>query len=156
MSSCAVNEGESRSPCIRGSRVRAPDPAKVLSSPDTSVWGLRTSVAKSDTVRHVRGYRGFVRFPLWHSLENLRLLGALVHSRCRCPCLGTSNFRCSMVQSSTSTCCHTLVIAPCTQLASPPPAFPTFVAMLRARTSVACASHSTRRPAAVQRVHGQH
>jgi hypothetical protein len=66
-----------RSPCIRGSRVRAPDPAKVLLSPGTCVWGLPASVAKSVTVRHVRGsisgfigvYRGFVRFPLWHSLE---------------------------------------------------------------------------------------
>jgi hypothetical protein len=64
-----TNEGKSRSPCIRGSRVRAPDPAKVLLSPDMSVWGLPASVAESVTVRHVRGYRGFVRFPLWHSLE---------------------------------------------------------------------------------------
>jgi hypothetical protein len=38
-------------------------------SPDSSVWGLPASVAESVTVRHVRGYRGFVRFPLWHSLE---------------------------------------------------------------------------------------
>jgi hypothetical protein len=32
----------------------APDPAKVLLSPDTSVWGLPASVAASVTVRHVR------------------------------------------------------------------------------------------------------
>jgi hypothetical protein len=46
----------------------------VLLRPDTSVWGLRraslpASVAESVTRPHVRGYRGFVRFPLWHSLE---------------------------------------------------------------------------------------
>jgi hypothetical protein len=34
----------------------------VLLSPNTSVWGLPASVAESVTVRHVRGYRGFVRF----------------------------------------------------------------------------------------------
>jgi hypothetical protein len=40
-----------------------------FSRPDTSVWGLPASVAESVTVRHVRGYRGFVSFPLWHGLE---------------------------------------------------------------------------------------
>jgi hypothetical protein len=91
-----ANEGKSRSPCIRRSRVLAVDPAKVRLSPETSVWGLPASVAKSVTVGRVRGYRGFVRLPLWHSLENFPTVGALVQSRGRCPCLGMAGFQCNI------------------------------------------------------------
>jgi hypothetical protein len=41
----------------------------IFTKSKTSVWGLITSVAESVTVRHMREYRGFVRFPLWHSLD---------------------------------------------------------------------------------------
>jgi hypothetical protein len=56
---------------IRNMYVYAPDPAKVLLSPEASVWDLPASMAESATFRHVRGYRGLVRFPPWNRLETV-------------------------------------------------------------------------------------
>jgi hypothetical protein len=64
-------------------------------NPDTSVWGLPASVAESVTLRHVRGYGGVVRFPLWHAWKS-PTLGALVQSRGRCLCLSMADFRCNI------------------------------------------------------------
>jgi hypothetical protein len=100
--------GESRSHygagLHQGSRVRALEPAKVLFSPDASVWGLPASVAESFTVRHVPLYpRGFGQVPPMAWLGNFRLLGALVQSRDQFPYLGMADFRCNNLRSSPET-----------------------------------------------------
>jgi hypothetical protein len=79
-----------RSPCIRGFRVRAPQPAKVLSSPDTSVWGplVWLRVSQFDTCVDIGVLSSFPYGIAW----KFPTVGGPCAVAWSMPCLGMADF----------------------------------------------------------------